>query len=150
MASAGRADSDKPAVIDGDQESQSIRLSVRKSLYLGLHGICMAIRFNPEPNSPFYRYSLCDIRRPHQFPLTEGQKERDEWTIRTEKYAKSAAGYDQRIRNTFPFYEFIHPGMNAMLLGLVRPDSEVLVVGTGTGAEILESAKPTRVGGFWE
>ena len=58
-----------------------------------------------------------------------------------EKYARGAAGYDQRIRNTFPFYESIHPAMNAMLRGLVRPDSELLVVGAGTGAEIIELGK---------
>ena len=55
-----------------------------------------------------------------------------------EKYAKGATGYDQRIRNTFPFYETIHPTMNAMLRGLVRSDGQLLIVGAGTGAEILE------------
>ena len=58
-----------------------------------------------------------------------------------EKYAKGARGYDQRIRNTFPFYETIHPVMNAMLRSLVRPESELLIVGAGTGAEILEFGK---------
>src|SRR5688500_16614631 len=58
-----------------------------------------------------------------------------------EKYAKGATGYDQRIRNTFPFYETIHPTMNAMLLGLVRSDGQLLIVGGGTGAEILEFGK---------
>jgi tRNA (cmo5U34)-methyltransferase len=58
-----------------------------------------------------------------------------------EKYAKGAAGYDQRIRNTFPFYETIHPTMNAMLRGLVRSDGQLLIVGAGTGAEILEFGK---------
>ena len=42
--------------------------------------------------------------------------------FQNEKYAKGATGYDQRIRNTFPFYETIHPAMNAMLRGLVRSD----------------------------
>jgi tRNA (cmo5U34)-methyltransferase len=58
-----------------------------------------------------------------------------------EKYAKGATGYDQRIRNTFPFYETIHPTINAMLRGLVRPDGQLLIVGAGTGAEILEFGK---------
>ena len=58
-----------------------------------------------------------------------------------EKYAKGATGYDQRIRNTFPFYETIHPTMNAMLRGLVRSDGQLLIVGAGTGAEILEFGK---------
>ena len=55
-----------------------------------------------------------------------------------EKYAKGATGYDQRICNTFPFYETIHPIMNAMLRGLVRSDGQLLIVGDGTGVEILE------------
>ena len=55
-----------------------------------------------------------------------------------EKYTKGAADYDRRIRSTWPFYEAIHPAMNAMLQGLLRPDSELLIVGAGTGAEILE------------
>ena len=58
-----------------------------------------------------------------------------------EKYAKGARAYDQRIRNTFPFYEVIHPAMNAMLRGFVGSDGEVLIVGAGTGAEILEFGK---------
>jgi tRNA (cmo5U34)-methyltransferase len=58
-----------------------------------------------------------------------------------EKYAKGAVGYDQRIRNTFPFYETIHPVMNAMLRGFVPSDGQLLIVGAGTGAEILEFGK---------
>jgi tRNA (cmo5U34)-methyltransferase len=58
-----------------------------------------------------------------------------------EKYAKGATGYDKRIRNTFPFYETIHPAINAMLRGLLRPESRLLIVGAGTGAEILELGK---------
>jgi len=58
-----------------------------------------------------------------------------------ERYAKGAADYDRRIRSTWPFYEAIHPAMNAMLRGLLRPDSELLIVGAGTGAEILELGK---------
>ena len=58
-----------------------------------------------------------------------------------EKYAKGARGYDQRIRSTFPFYETIHPVMHAMLRSLIPPESELLIVGAGTGAEILEFGK---------
>lgn len=58
-----------------------------------------------------------------------------------DKYAKGAAAYDQRVRNTFPFYESSHPAMNTMLRGVVRPESELLIIGAGTGAEILEFGK---------
>jgi tRNA (cmo5U34)-methyltransferase len=58
-----------------------------------------------------------------------------------DKYAKGAADYDRRIRSTWPFYEAIHPAMNAVLRGLVRPESELLIIGAGTGAEILEFGK---------
>jgi tRNA (cmo5U34)-methyltransferase len=58
-----------------------------------------------------------------------------------QKYAKGATGYDRRIHNTFPFYETIHPSMNAMLRGFVRSDGQLLIVGAGTGTEILEFGK---------
>lgn len=58
-----------------------------------------------------------------------------------ERYAKGAADYDRRIRSTWPFYEAIHPAINAVLRSLLRPDSELLIVGAGTGAEILELGK---------
>lgn len=58
-----------------------------------------------------------------------------------ERYAKGAADYDRRIRSTWPFYEAIHPAMNAMLRGLLPADSELLIVGAGTGAEIIELGK---------
>ena len=58
-----------------------------------------------------------------------------------ERYAKGAADYDRRIRSTWPFYEAIHPAINAMLRGLLPADSELLIVGAGTGAEILELGK---------
>ncbi|HET9415087.1 MAG TPA: class I SAM-dependent methyltransferase, partial [Pseudolabrys sp.] len=56
-------------------------------------------------------------------------------------FAKSAAGYDERIRKTFPFYETIHPAINAVLPVYLGPESEILIVGAGTGAEILELGK---------
>ncbi len=58
-----------------------------------------------------------------------------------EKYAKGAAGYDERIRNLFPFYETIHTAINAVLRGVLGAESELLIVGAGTGAEILELGK---------
>jgi tRNA (cmo5U34)-methyltransferase len=58
-----------------------------------------------------------------------------------EKYAKGAAGYDERIRKLFPFYETIHAAINAVLRVYLRPESELLIVGAGTGAEILELGK---------
>ena len=61
-----------------------------------------------------------------------------------ERYAKGAADYDRRIRSTWPFYEAIHPAMNAILRGLLPSNSELLIVGAGTGAEILELARSNR------
>ncbi len=58
-----------------------------------------------------------------------------------ERYAKGAAGYDERIRKTFPFYETIHTAINAVLRVYLKPESEILIVGAGTGAEILELGK---------
>jgi tRNA (cmo5U34)-methyltransferase len=58
-----------------------------------------------------------------------------------ERYAKGAAGYDERIRKTFPFYETIHTAINAVLRVYLGPESELLIVGAGTGAEILELGK---------
>ena len=58
-----------------------------------------------------------------------------------ERYAKGAAGYDERIRKTFPFYETIHTAINAVLRVYLKPESEILIVGAGTGPEILELGK---------
>src|SRR5215510_2215100 len=58
-----------------------------------------------------------------------------------ERYAKGAAGYDERIRKTFPFYETIHAAINAVLRVYLKPESELLFVGAGTGTEILELGK---------
>lgn len=55
-----------------------------------------------------------------------------------EKYATGAADYDQRIRKLFPFYETIHAAINAILRSALGTESELLIVGAGTGAEILE------------
>ena len=58
-----------------------------------------------------------------------------------ERYTKGAAGYDERIRKLFPFYETIHTAINAVLRVYLKPESEILIVGAGTGAEILELGK---------
>jgi tRNA (cmo5U34)-methyltransferase len=55
-----------------------------------------------------------------------------------ERYGKGATGYDERIRKTFPFYETIYPAINAILRGVLGAESEILIVGAGTGAEIVE------------
>src|SRR6266540_360074 len=49
-----------------------------------------------------------------------------------EAYAKGAAAYDERIRKLFPFYETIHPAINAILRGLLRQESELLIIATNT------------------
>lgn len=58
-----------------------------------------------------------------------------------EKYAKGASDYDERIRKLFPFYETIHKAINAALRTVLGAESELLIVGAGTGAEILELGK---------
>ena len=58
-----------------------------------------------------------------------------------EKYAKGATDYDERICKTFPFYETIHTAINAVLRVHLGTESEILIVGAGTGAEILELGK---------
>lgn len=58
-----------------------------------------------------------------------------------ERFSKGAAAYDERIRKLFPFYETIHPAINAILRGLLGRESELLIVAAGTGAEILELGK---------
>ena len=58
-----------------------------------------------------------------------------------ERYAKGAAGYDERIRKTFPFYETIHTAINATLRAVLGAESELLIVAAGTGAEIVELGK---------
>jgi tRNA (cmo5U34)-methyltransferase len=58
-----------------------------------------------------------------------------------ERYANGANDYDERIRKTFPFYETIHTAINAVLRVHLGPASEILIVGAGTGAEILELGK---------
>jgi hypothetical protein len=38
---------------------------------------------------------------------------------------------------------------NAVLRVCLGPESDLLIIGVGTGAEILDLAKPTAVGIFW-
>jgi tRNA (cmo5U34)-methyltransferase len=58
-----------------------------------------------------------------------------------ERFSKGAAGYDQRIRNLFPFYDTIHTAINSLFRSILGPESNLLVVGAGTGTEILELGK---------
>jgi tRNA (cmo5U34)-methyltransferase len=58
-----------------------------------------------------------------------------------ERYGKGAVGYDERIRKLFPFYETIHAAINAVLRVYLKSESELLIIGAGTGAEILELGK---------
>jgi tRNA (cmo5U34)-methyltransferase len=62
----------------------------------------------------------------------------DPMAFQEERYAKGATAYDKRIRKTFPFYDTIHPAINAILRSVLGTESELLIVGAGTGAEILE------------
>jgi tRNA (cmo5U34)-methyltransferase len=62
-------------------------------------------------------------------------------SFQQERYARGAAGYDERIRKLFPFYETIHTAINAVLRVYLGPESEILIVGAGTGTEILELGK---------
>jgi tRNA (cmo5U34)-methyltransferase len=68
----------------------------------------------------------------------------DTMDFQQEKYASGAADYDQRIRKLFPFYETIHAAINAILRSALGAESELLIVGAGTGAEILELGKSNQ------
>lgn len=56
-------------------------------------------------------------------------------------YEKGAGGYETRIRYLFSFYDSIHTAINSLLRSVLGPQSEILVVGCGTGTEILELGK---------
>ena len=51
-----------------------------------------------------------------------------------------AAGYDDRIRRVAPGYEALQAALPSVM-GTPAPDARVLVVGAGTGAEILAMAR---------
>ena len=42
-----------------------------------------------------------------------------------ERFVKGALDYDERIRKLFPFYETIHPAINAILRVLLGRESEL-------------------------
>jgi len=65
--------------------------------------------------------------------MSEEKKE-----LQEQMYGKGAAGYDQRIRSLFAYYDSIHAATNSILRCLLKPESHVLAVGCGTGAEILQ------------
>ena len=50
-------------------------------------------------------------------------------------------GYETRIRRLFSFYDSIHTVINFVLRSVLEPESDILVVGCGTGSEILELGK---------
>ncbi len=68
--------------------------------------------------------------------MSEEKKE-----LQEQMYGKGAAGYDQRIQSLFAYYDSIHAATSAILLCLLKPESHVLTVGCGTGAEILQLGK---------
>jgi hypothetical protein len=51
-----------------------------------------------------------------------------------------AAGYDDRIRRVAPGYEALQAALPSVM-GTPAPDARVLVVGAGTGAELLAMAR---------
>jgi tRNA (cmo5U34)-methyltransferase len=56
-------------------------------------------------------------------------------------YESGAAGYEKRIRNLFSFYDAVHVAINSILRSILAPDSKLLIIGAGTGGEILELGK---------
>lgn len=67
--------------------------------------------------------------------MSQGQEQLDKY------YEKGAAGYEKRIRNLFSFYDSIHTAINSLLRSILGPKSNLLVVGAGTGNEIVELGK---------
>jgi len=59
------------------------------------------------------------------------------------RFEKGAAGYETRIHNLFSFYDAIHTAINSLFRSILGPESNLLVVGVGTGTEILELGKTT-------
>jgi tRNA (cmo5U34)-methyltransferase len=51
--------------------------------------------------------------------------------------AERAAAYDERIRKTIPGYDVLHQMMDVMLSAQLSDEASVLVVGAGTGQELL-------------
>lgn len=64
--------------------------------------------------------------------------------LQEQMYEKGAAAYDQRIRRLLSYYDTIHAANNAILQCLLKPDSHLLVVGCGTGTEIVQLGKANR------
>jgi tRNA (cmo5U34)-methyltransferase len=58
-----------------------------------------------------------------------------------ERYPKARRATMIGYASCFPFYETIHTAINAILRAVLGAESELLIVGAGTGAEILELGK---------
>jgi tRNA (cmo5U34)-methyltransferase len=59
---------------------------------------------------------------------------------RTEKHSfdeKRASGYDRKIRRLMPAYDSLHEMTNALLQSLLPDKARILVVGAGTGTDIV-------------
>lgn len=52
-----------------------------------------------------------------------------------------AATYDESIRTVAPGYEVLHEAIAAMMSATLNANAHLLVVGTGTGAEIIEMGR---------
>ncbi len=52
-----------------------------------------------------------------------------------------AAGYDERIRRVAPGYELLHEELVAVLSAVLSREARILVVGAGTGTEIVELSR---------
>ena len=55
--------------------------------------------------------------------------------------ASSARGYDDAIRAAIPGYELLHESVAAFLPGVINDHATVLVVGAGTGEEIVRMSR---------
>lgn len=53
-----------------------------------------------------------------------------------------AAAYDERIRRLVPGYDVLHEAVACVAGEMLPPDAHVLVVGAGTGAEIVTLGRP--------
>ncbi len=52
--------------------------------------------------------------------------------------AKNSAGYDDRVAKMIPGYEVMHRLARVALAAELKPNAKILMIGTGTGAEVLE------------
>jgi tRNA (cmo5U34)-methyltransferase len=57
------------------------------------------------------------------------------------RFLDGAEGYDRRIRTVFPCYDVMRTAINAILRATLSNQAELLIVGAGTGEEILHLAE---------